>query len=99
MPARHVHRRRPVHGGRAEEAVVELHGGTEKRAGGTRGGERVTETASSYLTRPLNGRMQGDGVVYRKDHRVLEVPLERPAESAAFRQSAQPPPSLERPQT
>src|ERR1700751_4939297 len=36
MLARHLHRRCSVHGGITEETVVEVHGGTKTRNGGTR---------------------------------------------------------------
>src|SRR6266478_4210086 len=47
MPARHLHRRCSVHAGRAEEAVVEVHGRTKTRNGGTKRRESVELLAAS----------------------------------------------------
>jgi benzodiazapine receptor len=47
VPARHVHRRRAVHEGRAEEAVVEVHGGTNEGAGGTSSGVELIGFSSA----------------------------------------------------
>jgi hypothetical protein len=77
VPARHVHRRRSVHGRSAEEAVVEVHGRAKARDGGTECKRLCNLISIPYLGATAEKRISAYFPFVNENHsRVLTlVPL------------------------